>query len=221
MPTQPPSTLWVRIKSAMRHDPHKAGVLIALFAILLVLQVRLQMNRGQGTSVASAAPEARADNADGSMTGGPTGGDRPIKPQDLAAAMRDWSNAPSQPLSRNLFAVDLDHFPQDGTRTAPVVNAGGQGFWDELAKSMAYRADARKEQQILLENLQQQANQFRLQSTIMTNPPRAVVDGELVGEGDVVACGTGDARTVFRVLKIEPRRIEIERQGIRLEIQMK
>jgi hypothetical protein len=88
-----------------------------------------------------------------------------------------------------------------------------QGFWDELAKSMAFRADARKEQQILKENLQQQANQLRLQSTMMTTPPKAVIDGEMVGEGDVVAS--------FRVLKIEPRRIEVEREGIKLEIQMK
>jgi hypothetical protein len=42
--------------------------------------------------------------------------------------------------------------------------------------------------------------------------PRAVINGELVGEGDVVA--------EFRVLKIEARRIVIEREGIRLEITM-
>jgi len=37
----------------------------------------------------------------------------------------------------------------------------------------------------------------------------------------LVACGTGETRTVFRVLKIEPRRIIVEREGIKLEIQMK
>jgi hypothetical protein len=43
--------------------------------------------------------------------------------------------------------------------------------------------------------------------------PKAVIDGGLVGEGDVVAS--------FRVLRIEPRRIIVEREGIKLEIQMK
>jgi hypothetical protein len=43
--------------------------------------------------------------------------------------------------------------------------------------------------------------------------PKAVIDGALVGEGDVVA--------QFRVLKIEARRIIVEREGIKLEIQMK
>ena len=52
--------------------------------------------------------------------------------------------------------------------------------------------------------------------------PKAVINGDLVGEGDVVTSGTvGDTRVVFRVLKIEPRRILVEREGITLSIQMK
>ena len=62
---------------------------------------------------------------------------------------------------------------------------------------------------------------MRLQSTVMGATPKAVIDGEMVSEGDVVACGTGETRTTFRVLKIEPRRIIVEREGIKLEIQMK
>ena len=40
-----------------------------------------------------------------------------------------------------------------------------------------------------------------------------MINGKLIAEGDVVAS--------FRVLKIEPRRIIVEREGIRLEILMK
>jgi len=43
--------------------------------------------------------------------------------------------------------------------------------------------------------------------------PKALIDGVLVGEGEVVAG--------FRVLKIEPRRVIFEREGIRLEVPMK
>jgi len=78
---------------------------------------------------------------------------------------------------------------------------------------MTSRADVKKERQILVENLARQASQLRLQSTIMGASPKAVIDGGLVGEGDVVA--------TFRVLRIEPRRITVEREGIKLEIQMK
>jgi len=40
--------------------------------------------------------------------------------------------------------------------------------------------------------------------------PKALVNGQLVGVGDVVAS--------FRVCKIEARRIVVEREGIKLEI---
>lgn len=213
MSIQRPATLWARLLGAVRRDPHKAGILTALVAILLVLQVRLQMNRGEGPSQASAAAE-QPDNARASARADGTGVSGSINSQDSSDAMRQWLSEPSAPLARNIFAVDLDHYPQDGSnRPVQIVPVKNQGFWDELAKSMAFRADARKERQILMENLQQQANQLRLQSTLMTTPPKAVIDGEMVGEGDVVAS--------FRVLKIEPRRIEVEREGIKLEIQMK
>jgi hypothetical protein len=47
----------------------------------------------------------------------------------------------------------------------------------------------------------------------MGETPKALIDGELVGEGDMVGS--------FRVLRIEPRRIIVERDGVRLEIPMR
>jgi hypothetical protein len=41
-----------------------------------------------------------------------------------------------------------------------------------------------------------------------------------VEEGEVVAYGSDQARTSFRVVKIEARRIMLEREGIKLEIPM-
>ena len=50
-------------------------------------------------------------------------------------------------------------------------------------------------------------------STVDEGAFSITVNGERVGEGDVVAS--------FRVSRIEARRIIVEREGIRLEIQMK
>jgi hypothetical protein len=213
-------TFWDKLFQAIRNDPKKAGILTLLVAILLVLQVRLQMSRTDAASRATASlapsPHNGGISGDGSATGAGSAG----HPADAAGALRAWMNAPPTPIGRNLFAINLERFPQDGNR-ASSSGQGPTGFWDELAKSMSSRADVRKERQILVENLTQQASQLRLQSTMMGASPKAVVDGGLVGEGDVVACGTGETRTVFRVLKIEPRRIIVEREGIKLEIQMK
>lgn len=66
-----------------------------------------------------------------------------------------------------------------------------------------------------------QARQIRLQSTMETGAgPMALVDGRLVREGDVVATGTGSDRAGYRVLRIEARRILLEREGVRLEVGM-
>jgi hypothetical protein len=218
MPPQPPRNLVSRIKTAVRNDPQKAGILTVLVSILLVLQVRLHMSEKEG---GPSAAVANTNGGGGAHNPPPLGGGNgtpsqqnaePGKPLDAAAALRVWMDAPGADLNRNLFTVDFERFPADGTRVR-TPDKEAVGFWDELAKSMTVRADVKRERQVLVENLARQASQLRLQSTIMGASPKAVIDGDLVGEGDVVAS--------FRVLKIEPRRIMIEREGIKLEIQMK
>ena len=201
--------------AAVRKDPQKAAILTVLVAILGVLQVRLALKEKSGPSSATASTTSATSNNGAS---GGTAGSR----ADSRNALHAWLEQPSDSINRNLFAVNLDRFPQDSGKTASV---GGRSplFWDELAKSMSQQADVRKERRVLHENLAQQASQLRLQSTMMGAQPKAVVNGGLVGEGDVVASGaSGDTRSVtFRVLKIEARRIIVEREGIKLEIQMK
>jgi hypothetical protein len=203
-----------RMINAVRKDPQKAGILTVLVAILVVLQFRLAMQNKAGPSKATAATTtSSANNILGAA---------PIKRVEARDALQAWLEQPAEVVDRNLFAVNLDRFPQDGSKIA-VTSARSSLFWDELAKSMSQQADVRKERRVLYENLAQQASQLRLQSTMMGAQPKAVINGELVKEGDVVVSGgSGNDRGVtFRVLKIEARRITIEREGIKLEIQMK
>lgn len=217
----PPRTqqknLVAKFISAVRRDPQKAGILTVLFAILLVLQMRLRMNDKGGPAAAIASgPAVSASSNNSAHHGAPT----PGKPVDAATALRAWMDQPPVSLKRNLFAVDLERFPQDSGHSTSA-NTDDAGFWDDVAKSLTVRADVKRGRQILQENLSQQASQLRLQSTMMGATPKAVIDGELVGEGDVVAAKSGEDRIQFRVLKIEARRIIVEREGIKLVIQMK
>jgi hypothetical protein len=50
-------------------------------------------------------------------------------------------------------------------------------------------------------------------STLMGPHPKAMVNGQMVGEGEVVA--------QFRVTEIRARSVVVEREGIKLEIPMK
>ncbi len=132
------------------------------------------------------------------------------KANETILALQEWTRRPLGPLGRNLFVVNYDFFPQDGSKPAAPRRPQGDGFWDHIAKSMTLRADQKREREVLVENLRMQAGQLKLQSTVMGASPKALVNGELVGEGDVVAS--------FRVTKIEARRIVVEREGIKLEV---
>ena len=131
----------------------------------------------------------------------------------ITAALQRWADGPVPPLSRNLFNVRIEYFPMDGSRTLQTALAD-EGFWAKLEKSMAVQTDQKNKQENLKANFKAQAEQLRLESIMTGGPqPKAMVNGELVGEGSVVAD--------FRVLKIEARRIIVEREGIQLEIQTK
>jgi hypothetical protein len=134
-------------------------------------------------------------------------------------------SAPVPKVDRNLFAAKIDNYPQlSGKKTKNGGQPGKELSPDE--KSALQSADELKERQSLTEAMQLEARKFRLTSTVSGASPKALINGEMVKEGDVVASGSdesldGDSSIRFRVLKIEARRVIIEREGIKLEILMK
>ncbi len=194
-----------KLMAMVRSDPKKAGVLGVLLAVLALLAGRAAL--GSKPSPASAKSPPRSLPAKSPVAAAPTN-----RMAGAIAALQKWAEAPVPPVSRNLFSVCMDYFPVDGSR-AVRSDQTGDGFWLRLEKSMALQADQRDKRQNLIANYKAQAASLRLVSTMMGPQPKAMVNAELVGEGSVVAG--------FRVLKIEARRIIVEREGIRLEIQMK
>ena len=134
-----------------------------------------------------------------------------------AAARASWISPPLTiiaPASAGHSIENGSHGPEKGTEpdNAPLMQE----------KSFESKADQDSERQQRLHNLRQQAAvELHLQSTVISATPKALVNGELLGEGDVVACGSVQDRTRYRVLKIEARRIIVEHEGIKLEIPMK
>jgi len=208
MPTNNIKTFTDRLVAQAKADPKKAVVLGVLLTVLGGMWVRMFGGSAGGPShaVASVTGPYRAGGSLLSDKQRATGRDA------TAAALLEWQRRPITPVSRNLFVVNYDFFPQDGAAqvAAPVRVPQGDGFWDHIAKSMAHRADLKKEREVMVENLRQQAAKLKVQSTVMSATPKALINGELVAEGDVVAS--------FRVSKIEARRIVVEREGIKLEI---
>ncbi|HVT88415.1 MAG TPA: hypothetical protein VHD56_06150 [Tepidisphaeraceae bacterium] len=197
---------------AAKADPKKTGSLAVLFAVLLVMVGRLVLN-GKATAPGSANAMPVPSFYNGVSTADASGNSSDASNHSgTAAAFQKWVEAPVPPISRNLFAVRIDYFPLDGSRTVQSESTD-EGFWTKLEKSINQRTDERQRHENMIASFTVDAEKLRLQSVMMGPVPKAMIDGKLVGEGSVVAD--------FRVLKIETRKVIVEREGIMLAIQMK
>jgi len=131
-----------------------------------------------------------------------------LSPASLA--LLEWTRKPITGTKRNLFSIKLDYFHVDGTR--PIFTRDdADGVWDQLAKSLAAKADQEKAKGILLENLRLQASRLDLQSLgVFNGIPKAMVNGTIVQEGDTIEG--------FRIVQIETKRIVVEREGVKLQV---
>jgi hypothetical protein len=204
------------LMAALRRDPKRAGILGVLSVVLLVLLLRAVIGNGGTPAGATGAPVPPPQATPG-VAAHPAEFSNPApltgRRATIDAAVRQWLGQPLSPPLRNLFEVKLDYFPLDGSRPTSVSPAADSDFWDQLEKSLAWRADQRIKRETQIVAFMQEADQLRPTSTIGGPNPKAMINGALVGEGDVVAS--------FRIIKIEARRILVEREGIRLEIPMK
>jgi hypothetical protein len=131
-----------------------------------------------------------------------------LSPASLA--LLEWTRKPITGTKRNLFSIKLDYFPVDGSR--PMFSGDdADGFWDQLAKSLAAKADQEKARGILRDNVMMRASRLDLQSTGMFNGmPKAMVNGTIVQEGDTI--------DGFRIVQIEAKRIVVELEGIQVQV---
>jgi hypothetical protein len=211
------NNLIARLRQAAKDDPKKAGILTVLVLVMLIMWAKIALTGKPTPATAAGAVSAPAAIQVGGHT--VTDNRAAFSFSEHAERLSEWTREPVKPLTRNLFAVNLTYYRRDGSNV--TRETGERGFWEELAKSRAAQTDQKKARQILIENLQLQASQIKLQSTLMGNVPKAMVNGKLVGVGDVVAVETAEARTTFRVLKIEARGMIVEHEGIKLAISMK
>ena len=194
--------------AALTRDPKKVIVLGVLVLVLAGMWGKTLWGHGgpkaaAAMTIAPSAPPAPADSNNKSQRA------------DANAQLRDWVSQPLPPeVSRNLFEVKLDYYPMDSahaTRNSGTVT--DPTFWEKLAKSIDAQADQQHKRENLIQNLRQQAGQLLVTSTLMGPNPKAMVNGVMVSEGEVVA--------QFRVTEIRARSVIVEREGIRLEIPMK
>ncbi len=209
MPTPAMKTWSDKLLQPAKASPKKFSVMVGLALILVVLVLRLVFG-SSGPSSASASVSKFVGGTISAALGQSADSNAPQHISAQEWAILEWARQPIVPLKRNFFAVPLDDYRRDGDQ-APELSVGA-GFWDRLAKSLTAHADQQEQRQILIENVRIMAASLKLQSIVMGNQPSAMVNGEVVTEGSDIAG--------FHVLRIEPRTLIVERQGVRLAIVM-
>lgn len=201
----PPGPWYEPMLQIYHRDPRKMTLIASVSVVMLGLSIHFVFH-GPSTASASMSKTFASGNAETKLTVMPV-----TPPQEQAApALMQWLNEPKRAPGRNLFAINLDAYPRQSVIGGADSHSGeDQVFWDEVAKSLSSQADHRKEQQNRVEILQRQAARLRLEKTTMRFA-KVLVNGVEVQEGSIVAS--------FRVLTIEPQRIVVEREGIRLEV---
>ena len=209
--------LLAKMPTAVRADPKKSAVLAGLAIVMASVMLKQFVFTG-ATRSASADVTASADsaaNSGASATSLSVG----MKRESPVVA---WLGEPIKTLDRNLFEFKGEFYPRSSeaaVATAHVIEDGL--FWDQLAKSLSARADSKKQRQIRVDNLQQAASKLRVQSTIMGPSPRAMVDGRMTRLGGTVEADAGSGSSVtFKVVKVEARRLIVERDGLKFEVPM-
>lgn len=209
-----------KLPEPMRTDPKKAAALAGLGVVLLGVLVK---QFAFGSSATPAAASAAVP-----QLAAPTPTDllpRSSKSKSgnsANSAVTAWLNDPIKTLDRNLFEFRSEFYPRSTESLATSVRViEDELFWDQLAKSLTARADSKKQKQIRIDNLQQAAGKLKVQSTIMGPNPRAMVDGRMTRLGGTVEADAGGGSIVtFKVIKVEARRLVIERDGLKFEVPM-
>jgi hypothetical protein len=213
MAAKPNASWQEKVTAALKSDPKRTGILTILGVVLLGMWGKMLIGGKTGPTPAAAMTVAQAADPVSVIS-------RRTSRNSDNSKLLEWVATPMPTsLQRNLFAINFDSFPKDpNAPTAPVVpSLPVEGFWDQLAKSMQAQTDEKISRETRVAEIVEAAGGLRLQSIVMGASPKALVNGGMVGQGDVVASGS----TSFRVLKIEARRIVVEHEGIKLEILMK
>src|SRR5258705_6606730 len=186
----------------VKSEPKKAAALVLLAALLVGMWAKIFLFGDPRPTAAGSggAAKIKVERTDTFR-------------QQLSPASRsllEWTRKPITGTKRNLFSIKLDYFPVDGSR--PMFSGDDtDGFWDQLAKSLAAKADQEKAKGILRDNVVMRASRLDLQSTGLFNGfPKAMVNGTIVQEGDTIEG--------FRIVQIEAKRIVVELEGIQVQV---
>jgi hypothetical protein len=176
-----------RIKRQLMADKKKLGMLMTLMALGLLLWGRLLLQPVPRTAVAD--PKTIALAAPAPMS---------TEPVIHHTARRTVHASLKSSVDRDLFAIRSELFPRTEGQDIP-----------ETGKSQTQTSDDSQHQSRAIEA---QAKALKLQSTLLGNRPRALINGVLLEVGQTIAG--------FEVIQIAPRQVTIRKNDTLIQLEM-
>jgi len=187
-------------------DRRKLVVLLSLFCVGLLLWGRLLIERPVPRT-AVADPEQTASTA--GSTDAKAGIDmEPTLPRDRVnpVLIPDYG-----PTARDVFAFQAGYYQQaSDTRVRMDDEADEES--DEQAKLAAQRADEQRRKRARLATVRAQAESMNLQTTLIGQTPRALINGRLYSVGEQV--------NGFEIVAIGSRTVKLRKQDVDVTLEM-
>lgn len=186
---------WVqRLKAALARDKKKTIILTVLALVAVVMAARLLRTKG-GPATATAETVAVVDDQAGDAEELALRG-LPIHESDEYIKRIDHT------ITRDLFAFNQDHF-------TPVFTTPVETTDEPTAAPAETRSPPRINWQ---EIITRQSRDLALQSTINSDIPIVVINGRVLGFGDVI--------DGFKVVRIDAGQCLLEKKGIKITLKM-
>ncbi len=228
--------IWARLREQLMADKKKSAALGALLAILLVVVgVRLFSNAAPDATEAAppvvaqpaatepqlirpttvALPAASIKDDESSELSSKSGGPSDRLYVEGSARQAVHTEGMSRKPVRDVFTTPAwAQFPLailPETQKPPSVRSdkGDSGFWSTIGKRLVEQQEERNR---MLETIEQELTELALHSTLTGPTPLAHISGRLVRPGDSIHG--------FSVVRIEDRRVLLEKSGIHRVLRM-
>ncbi|HUN82443.1 MAG TPA: hypothetical protein VMV81_13145 [Phycisphaerae bacterium] len=216
------NSMLTTLKSQLMADKKKSAILGGLLCVLVVVLIRALAAGGSAPELANAAPAPRPAAAPPSQTMRPVVERISTPPAAKSTAPAVVVQPPAKrrtvaagklprDLKRDLFMTeDWSKYPIETAEDLQGDALKGPDFWTNLSGAMRRYARQRRED---AEALSKELGELQLQSTLTGGTPLAYISGHLVKKGD---CYAG-----FLVVRIEERRVLLEKNGQLHELVMR
>lgn len=216
---KPKAPDWVRrLKAELKRDRKKAVLLFALLAVGFVIVARqLMQDQRSGRRGAVRSAAANSSEQPDQQDPGRTERLRLRYDQVRQAERQKYIAEMDRGITRDLFSPNPEFFPAPYSGTDPkvtIIDPQAEGGWfGGIGGWIRQKQQARREEVARVAIIRAQAQALSLQSTMLGPSPTALVNGQVLRQGEVIQG--------FRLQRVDSDSCVVSKDGVDVLLRMK